>query len=125
VGVSPGPQAGGGYVLWSPFGSGPYPQDDPHALRVLRSPEFVLGSGEVKSHLTGGAGAAESPTAAGFMGVALRDAATGSYLASGRKASAGNGYEAIVFTAAQLAAHVGKRCTLDLIDSASGKAVQP
>lgn len=108
-------------------------QDSPHPVLWLRSPEFTLdGSGDLSVWLRGGTGSGSlagqpesvvpaASTDPGFQGVALRDAGTGMFVLSGRKAANGDHWENIVFSTAQLAAlDQGASYTLDLIDAGHG-----
>lgn len=115
------------------FGDGNV-QDSPHETLILRSPEFILnGSGDLTTWLAGGGsnspGLADTkvddlPAASvdgGFLGIALRDVTTETFVLSASKTSQGNEWQEIVFTASQLAALDQQTVyTLDLIDAGHG-----
>jgi hypothetical protein len=108
-------------------------QDSSHPTLWLRSPVFKLnGAGNLTAWLRGGSGSgslAGTPVSAmpgasstsGFMGLALRNAQTGTFALSGRKSSSGDDWQEITFTTAQLAAlDQNATYTLDLIDARHG-----
>ena len=98
-------------------------QNDPF---VIRSPSFVLGEGEISFFLQGGVAGGAAPGnfsglgGTGFLGLALRDDATGDYVLSAGRPSNGDGYQEVTFTMAQLAPYVGGTFTLDYIDDKKG-----
>jgi hypothetical protein len=134
------PQAGSNFVgLHIPaFGGSPlYTQDGAHNTLWIRSPQFKLnGAGDLTAWLCGGHGygadctgkrVADVPAMAfddpgntnfpSFLGLALRNANTGIFVLAGTKSSAGNDWQPVTFTAAQLLAlDQNATYTLDLLD---------
>jgi hypothetical protein len=109
----------------------PCPQDQPHSTRIFRSPEFQLAAaGDITLYLSAGVGGASAPPAngaglqkasssTGFLGVALRDVATGNYVASTRRTVRGGcGWEFRIMDLSQV--DRSKTYTLDLIDACDG-----
>jgi hypothetical protein len=106
--------------------------DNPHPTLLLRSPEFTLnGSGPLTAWLDGGSGVGNltgttsanlpaNSSEPGFQGIALRNAATDSYVLSAMKVS-DNQWQRVTFTSSQLAGlDQNATYTLDLIDQAQG-----
>jgi hypothetical protein len=99
----------------------------------LRSPEFYLdGSGDLTAQLSRGIANTGNPaseasipyiaaTGAGWKGVVLRRSSDGAFLlAKPRTGANGDEFRTVTFSAAELAPHVGVKCTLDLINSDRG-----
>jgi len=123
------PQSGVGWLApRTGIGSGWNARDGNNTPLVKRSPSFVLGDvGDLTCWMQGGMSGGAAPGnfsglgGTGFLGVALRDDSNGDYLlAKGRPLTNNDGYEQVTFTQAELAAHVGKTVTLDLIDDKNG-----
>ena len=122
------PQGGVGWLAPGTNGASGWNQrDGQNDPFVIRSPSFVLGAGgEISFYLQGGvAGGAAPGNFSGlggtqFLGLALRDDATGNYVLSAGRPGNGDGYQKVVFSAAQLAPLVGGTFTLDYIDDKKG-----
>lgn len=112
--------------------------DSPHSALILRSPEFKLsGSGDLSVRLDSGRAGNDNESVVGYspaalaahtsdasglktQGVAIRDVATGLYVAFAKVSSDG-GWETVMISAAELAAlDQDAVYTLDLIDSREG-----
>ncbi len=107
-------------------------------VQWLRSPLIKLdSSGDLTFYLRGGTGAgvgalpqydfqvsttAGSASGSGFLGVALRDAATGEFVLKASRSGSGGDWAGMSFTAAQLAPYVaaGGNYTVELIDTFAG-----
>jgi hypothetical protein len=99
-----------------------------HDYGVLQSIEFTLtGSTSISIGTHGGTGGLAdvdglSTETMGFMGIAIRDVASDTWIISSRRTNNGagaGGYEVLTFSSSDLAEHAGKVVTLDLIDSYS------
>jgi hypothetical protein len=111
----------------STWGS-PTPQDAEHSTRIFRSPEFVLDTtGNISAYLDIGKGNAATVTLAtlsttssssGFLGLALRDAETGEYVAWTRRTSDSTTWELCIMDLTGI--DRSKTYTLNLIDSFNG-----
>lgn len=111
-----------------------YTQDSEHDTLVMSSPEFRLTDvGDLSVWLVGGGAGSGSlagtsvgslqtaSSAEGFLGVALRNVTTGTYVLSGTKGANGGSWQKVVFTAAELAGLPQDDVyTLDLIDARQG-----
>jgi len=118
------PHSGNGWLAPGTNGAGGWDQrDGNNDPFVIRSPTFVLGdTGDLTFWLQGGVAGGPAPAnfsglgGTGFLGLALRDDATGDYVLSAGRPSDGDGYQMVTFSAAQLAPYVGGTFTLDYID---------
>jgi autotransporter-associated beta strand protein len=99
--------------------------------QFIRSPQFILGSGNLTFYLAGGSHAAlpanassviASPntSSSGYMGVALENVSTGAFVLALAGAGDSSSWQAESFTQAQLAPYVGGTYTLDVINQYSG-----
>ena len=110
------------------------PVDAPHVTHLMRSPEFYLdGSGSLAWHMIGGPGGQptinvgnsgdvpNNSASDGFMGVALRDVATGDYVLS-KSNWQDDADSTYAFTRWELApyANDGRKYTVDVIDYFNG-----
>jgi len=121
------PQSGNGWLAPGTNGASGWNQrDGQNDAFVIRSPSFVLGEGDISFYLQGGVAGGAAPGnfsglgGTGFLGLALRDDATGNYVLSAGRPSNGDGYQMVTFSAAQLASYVGGTFTLDYIDDKKG-----
>ncbi len=122
------PQSGVGWVAPATDGAGGWNQrDGQNDPFVIRSPSFVLGDSEdLTFFLQGGVSGGAAPANfsglgdTGFLGMALRDDATGDYVLSEGRPSNGDGWIEGGFTQAELAPYVGGTFTLDYIDDKKG-----
>lgn len=108
-------------------------QDSSHSTLWMRSPRSKLnGSGSLTVWLRGGTGSTGTPpvnqsavpansTSPGFQGIALRKVSNGAFVLTGRKTSAGDDWQQVTFSPAQLAAlDTNAVYTLELIDAGRG-----
>ena len=122
------PQAGDGWIAAATSGAGGWDQrDGDNDPFVLRSPTFYLdNSGDLTFYFQGGQQGGAAPAnfsglgGTGFLGLALREEATGNYVLSEHRGSNDDGWVAKSFTAGQLAPFVGGQYTLDMIDDKKG-----
>jgi hypothetical protein len=106
-----------------------FPQDNAHSTRIFRSPQFKLdATGDITLYLAGGhkpggtpvptsfAAVPTSTSSTGFLGVTLRDTATGTYVASTyRAAPSRDNWESL--TMSLTGVDRSKTYTLDYIDA--------
>ena len=105
-----------------------------HDLVVIRSPAFHLdASSPIRARVTGGVGDGSSPantealarnsaeSGSHHLGIAVRSAVTGEYLAYGRRAAVGD-WADIVIAPDELAAADRELVTVDVIDAFGGEA---
>ncbi len=106
-------------------------RDSEGNTQFIRSPQFILGSGNLTFYLGGGSHAAlpanassvlASPntSSSGYMGVALENVSTGAFVLTLAGAGDNSSWQAESFTQAQLAPYVGGTYTLDLINQYNG-----
>lgn len=117
----------GSYMLGLTDGNA---RDDAHNLLIARSQPFELGPGDLTFKIQGGQSSGVIPTGlvslnpvgsgSGYMGVALRDDVTGEFLLTDRRDGNSNSWQDQGWTAAQLAAFLGRTVTLDVIDNYVG-----
>ena len=121
------PESGNGWLAPGTNGASGWNQrDGQNDPFVIRSPSFVLGDGEISFHLQGGVAGGAAPGnfsglgGTGFLGLALRNDATGDYVMAAGRPGNGDGYQKVTFSAANLAPYVGGTFTLDYIDDKKG-----